>query len=96
MSELLSKRQKARVLADVLFFGALFLLPWWILLPTLFAGLFLFSYFIEFVVFILLLDLLYSIPEYSTAGTHFPLLLLALAVFIVAEPLKERLILDTR
>jgi hypothetical protein len=95
MLQLLSDKQKARLIVDVLFVVAIFLLPWWVILPALFVASFFFLYFVEFVLFVLLLDLLYGITEHTFFGHHLPVVLIALVVFVLIEPLKERLIWDT-
>ncbi len=94
MSELLSFHQKLRICVAITFFIAIFLVPWWILIPALFIGLFYFSYFIEFVIFAVLLDLLYGTGKYSFFGFHISIPLLTLIIFIVIEIIKDRLIFD--
>jgi ABC-type multidrug transport system permease subunit len=96
MSDLLSKQQKVRVLVDVGLFISLFLLPWWLVLPTLLFFVFYFAYFCEFVFFMLLLDLMYGTHLFSIFGYMVPVALLALVLFIVVELSKEYLAFNNR
>lgn len=49
-----------RVLASLVLFVSAFMLPWWVVFMFGFAALFVFPHFIEFIIVMIILDVLYS------------------------------------
>lgn len=88
-----------RILFSLLLLFALVMLPWWLFFLIGVGGIFLFSYYFEFVVLALLFDLLYGPGAVITLfGSRsmllsFILTLAALLAILIIERLKKNLMI---
>ncbi|MFZ2038830.1 MAG: hypothetical protein WAV11_02745 [Minisyncoccia bacterium] len=79
-----------RVIAGTFLFLSVFLAPWWLTVILAIIGLFLFDNYLEAVIAVIFLDVLYNTyPALSFSAWKFSLLFLLL--FILIKPLKSRL-----
>ncbi len=82
-----------RVIFDLAIFILLFIAPWWISLVLLFIGIFIFSDYYEFIVGLLIIYSVYSIP--GNEIFHSPIFFSAVTIVIYAliQLLKNNIIL---
>jgi hypothetical protein len=78
-----------RIFFDIVVFLSVILLPWWIWLPGILAGIVLFPQYIEGVILATLADVLYG------AGVHplvysFPFGMISAILVIISVPIRER------
>ncbi len=80
-----------RVVVDVLLFGSVLFLPWWIGTSLALIFFFFFPYFVEMLFVSLLTDLLYATPTERFAGFRFVLSLSSVSIFVFCTILKRHL-----
>lgn len=80
-----------RIIFSIALFFFIFIMPWWLSLAFLCAGIFVFSNFYESLVFALVLDGFYGVPGAGFFGLNTFFISIIGAVFIVSIFLKTRL-----
>lgn len=80
-----------RACADILLFGSVLFLPWWVGAALALVSFFFFPNYVEMLLAALLTDLLYAAPAERFWGFQFVLSLSAVAVFVFCTILKRHL-----
>lgn len=81
-----------RLFIDLVLLISVFVLPWWLTLLAAILSVFLFSHYIEAIVIALMIDLLYGFGDVVAIGIKLPAFSIIVLVYVVAIPLKRRLI----
>lgn len=76
-----------RIIFDLVFIGAIFYTPWWVVAPVAFAGAFMFPTYYEIFAFGTLFDLLYGTRDSSFYGTV--AFVAAIGIFFIARYAKS-------
>jgi hypothetical protein len=79
----------SRLILDIFILLALFIVPWWLAVALIFAGLSIFHNYYEILIFGLVTDALYGVPLADFNGFTFVYTLSAFVLFIIAMYLKR-------
>jgi hypothetical protein len=82
-----------RVIFDFALFFSVLILPWWVSAILLLIGVFIFKKFYEFMVASVIIYSLYSVPKEGIIYSPIFFTLVLIALFILIEYIKERIIL---
>jgi hypothetical protein len=80
-----------RIIADCVLLGLIFVVPWWLAVLLIAAGIFLFHNFYEAFVFALFLNGFHGVTGVSFFGYNSYFIFIIGVIFIVAAILKNRL-----
>lgn len=76
-----------RIIFDIILLGAIFYMPWWVVAPLAFIGVFLWPMYYEIILFGLLADILYGAHSSFFGGIVG--ILGAISIFLVASYAKK-------
>lgn len=80
---------KNRYIYSILIFITLLAFPWWVYIPVIIIGTFIFPYFIEGIIFSFIIDSVYHPIPLNLSILNFPLALMVTLIIIVLLPLRE-------
>ncbi|MBI3632849.1 MAG: hypothetical protein HY226_01000 [Candidatus Vogelbacteria bacterium] len=80
-----------RVFIDIMLFGAVILLPWWVATFMIVYEFFLFDNFFELIIFGLMFDMLYGVETFGTGNSHPIFFVIASVLYIILNKLKRYL-----
>lgn len=82
-----------RAIFDIILFIFLFIFPWWVIVPIAFIGMFIFKNFYEFIVSVLIIYSLYSVPRNGVLNSAVFFFTIVFFIFIIVQYLKNNIIL---
>jgi len=82
-----------RVIFDSILFISVFIFPWWISIPLIFIGIFLFSNFYEFIVASVIIYSLYAIVGERLISSPIFFSLATIILYIIIQIIRNNIIL---